>query len=268
MAHCRIGNGTSRASSQSGTRHQTHARCLNMCDDRAKMLVTMRCSHAPPCPRVLAVPDAPCKRSATATRAPHAAELGMGAAEARQPEPILRRSERPVRELLCPSAHAGQALKAMHSPLCRSLSTPSSASPVYPAPDAERMGTADLADVHMPDDVDKTVQRQVNAVTPGLFRYAARNLALACCVCINMSSACRACHMACSTASQQHFVHVQQPQFCTLACHAVHSRNKHDAAITRPAQRRLQRACMMHATLQGFWGQAQVQWPGVHCALL
>lgn len=41
--------------------------------------------------------------------------------------------------------------------------------PVMPPPDASRKGTCDLADVFMPEPVDETVLRKVNAVTPGLF---------------------------------------------------------------------------------------------------
>ena len=42
--------------------------------------------------------------------------------------------------------------------------------PLTPPPDAERMGTADLCDVHMPDPVDAIVPRAVEAASVNYFR--------------------------------------------------------------------------------------------------
>lgn len=40
----------------------------------------------------------------------------------------------------------------------------------YPPPDAERMGTADICDVHLPDPVDATVPRAVQVCEPNFFK--------------------------------------------------------------------------------------------------
>ena len=45
-----------------------------------------------------------------------------------------------------------------------------------PPPDTERMGTADLCDVYLPDPVDVTVPRQVKVATPGYFRDYGKKL--------------------------------------------------------------------------------------------
>lgn len=42
--------------------------------------------------------------------------------------------------------------------------------PVAPPPDADRKGTADLCDVHMPEPVDQICNRKVQVVQPGLFK--------------------------------------------------------------------------------------------------
>ena len=40
----------------------------------------------------------------------------------------------------------------------------------YPPPDADRMGTADICDVHLPDPVDATVPRAVQVCEPNFFK--------------------------------------------------------------------------------------------------
>eukprot|EP00197_Chlamydomonas_leiostraca_P006244 CAMPEP_0202862970 /NCGR_PEP_ID=MMETSP1391-20130828/3806_1 /ASSEMBLY_ACC=CAM_ASM_000867 /TAXON_ID=1034604 /ORGANISM="Chlamydomonas leiostraca, Strain SAG 11-49" /LENGTH=233 /DNA_ID=CAMNT_0049542565 /DNA_START=30 /DNA_END=731 /DNA_ORIENTATION=- len=54
--------------------------------------------------------------------------------------------------------------------LNKGFSASSNSPPVYPPPDASRLGTADLTDVHMPDPVDIAGgNRKVQVVQPGLF---------------------------------------------------------------------------------------------------
>ena len=62
-----------------------------------------------------------------------------------------------------------RAVASLFAPLSGSRGLAGYKAPMTPPPDADRMGTADLCDVHLPDPVDVTVPRKVQVCEVGYF---------------------------------------------------------------------------------------------------